>query len=224
MTGIAWLVLTVACYFGAQRLYRRHKHWYTSPIILVPVALIGGLTVTHTSVDVYNAGGDWLSDLLQPATVAFAVPLYKHFALLKKHAAAIVAGVVLGSSAAVATAVGSLLLLHASPQMIATMIPRSITTPIAMSVSHSLGGIPSVTAVFVIVTGIGGSALAPLLVRALRIRGPVAKGVLLGMGAHGAGTSLAYEWGGEEGAIASVSMIVAALVTLAVIPLSSFLL
>ncbi|TMV44489.1 LrgB family protein [Paenibacillus mesophilus] len=217
--GLLWAFLTVICYFAAQIVHNRSRRWFLSPIVIVPLTLIAGLLLTHTSVAAYNRGGDLLSDLLQPATVAFAVPLYKHYALLKKHAAAIVAGVLLGSSVAVVSTVLMLAILHASPQMIVSMIPRSITTPIAMSVSQSLGGVPSVTAAFVIVTGIGGSLIAPHLIRLLRIRGPVAKGVLLGMGAHGAGTSLAYEWGGVEGAIASISMIVAAVVTLAVIPL-----
>lgn len=219
MEGLIWALVTVACYWGAQSLHTRMRKWYSSPIAIVPLTLIAGLLLTHTSVDVYNRGGDLLTDLLQPATVAFAVPLYRHYGLLKKHAAAIVAGVLLGSSVAVVSSVLILALMHASPQMIVSMVPRSITTPIAMSVSQSLGGVPSVTAAFVIVTGIGGSLIAPHLIRLLRIRGPVAKGVLLGMGAHGAGTSLAYEWGSVEGAIASISMIVAAIVTLAVIPL-----
>lgn len=219
MEGMLWALVTVVCYWGAQSLHNRLRKWYSSPIVIVPLTLIAGLLLTHTSVAVYNRGGDLLTDLLQPATVAFAVPLYRHYGLLKKHAAAIVAGVLLGSSVAVVSSVLILALMHASPQMIVSMVPRSITTPIAMSVSQSLGGVPSVTAAFVIVTGIGGSLIAPHLIRLLRIRGPVAKGVLLGMGAHGAGTSLAYEWGSVEGAIASISMIVAAIVTLAVIPL-----
>lgn len=218
ITAALWLAVTVVCFWGAKRLHARWKAWYLSPIVVVPCAVIVCLIVTHTSVDAYNRGGNMLTDLLQPATVAFAVPLYRHFDLLKKHAAAILSGIVLGCSVAVVSTVALLLLAHASRQMIASMVPRSITTPIAMSVSQTLGGIPSVTAVFVMVTGIGGSVLAPLLIKALRIRGTVAKGVLLGMGAHGAGTSLAYEWGSEEGAIASISMIVAAIVTLAVIP------
>jgi predicted murein hydrolase (TIGR00659 family) len=217
--GILWVFVTVVCYLVAQNVYKRTRKWFLSPIVIVPLTLIAGLLLTHTSVAAYSRGGDLLSDLLQPATVAFAVPLYKHYALLKKHASAIVAGVVLGSSVAVISTVLILALMHASPQMIVSMVPRSITTPIAMTVSQSLGGFPSITAAFVIVTGIGGSLIAPHLIRLLRIRGPVAKGVLLGMGAHGAGTSLAYEWGSVEGAIASISMIVAAVVTLAVIPL-----
>ncbi|RKN71207.1 LrgB family protein [Paenibacillus ginsengarvi] len=219
MTTVVWIAVTVVCFLVAQRLYVRFPKWYLSPIVVVPLALIVCLTLTRTSVAVYDRGGSLLSDMLQPATVAFAVPLYKHYALLRKHAVAILTGVVLGSSVAVLSSFSIMALLHASPQMIASMVPRSITTPIAMSVSQTIGGIPSVTAVFVIVTGIGGSVVAPLLIRALHIRGSVAKGVLLGMGAHGAGTSLAYEWGSEEGAIASISMIVAAIVTLAVIPL-----
>ncbi|MEF3306564.1 LrgB family protein [Paenibacillus sp. GYB003] len=218
-SGIVWIAITVICFRLARRLHARHPKWYLSPIVVVPIAIIVCMTATGTSVAAYNRGGSLLSDLLQPATVAFAVPLYKHYELLKKHAAAILSGVALGSFVAVVSSAVLMLPMHASPQLVASIVPRSITMPIAMSVSQTIGGIPSVTAIFVIVTGIGGSMAAPALIRTLRIRGSVAKGVLLGMGAHGAGTSLAYEWGSEEGAIASVSMIVAAVVTLAVIPL-----
>lgn len=107
--------------------------------------------------------------------------------------------------------------------MIESMIPRSITTPIAMKVSESLGGIPAITAAFVILTGIIGSMIGPIVIEKFRIRGNISRGVLLGMGAHGAGTSKAYELGNVEGAIASVSMIIAALATLMVIPISGFL-
>lgn len=223
MASMACFLLTVVGFFGVQHLYKKTKKWYCTPLLIVPVFLIVFLLLTDIPLSAYNQGTKWLSNMLQPATVAFAIPLYKFYPLLKKHAAEIVSSVLLGSAVAVVTSVLLLQVIKASPQMIESMIPRSITTPIAMKVSESLGGIPTITAAFVILTGIIGSMIGPIVIDKFRIRGNISRGVLLGMGAHGAGTSKAYELGKVEGAIASVSMIIAALVTLMVIPISGFL-
>ncbi|MEV2282506.1 LrgB family protein [Paenibacillus larvae] len=223
MASIACFLLTVVGFFGFQHLYKRTKKWYFTPLLAVPSLLIVFLLLTDIPLTAYNQGTKWLSNMLQPATVAFAIPLYKFYPLLKKHAAEIISSVLLGSAVAVVTSVLLLHVIKASPQMIESMIPRSITTPIAMKVSESLGGIPAITAAFVILTGIIGSMIGPIVIEKFRIRGNISRGVLLGMGAHGAGTSKAYELGNVEGAIASVSMIIAALATLMVIPISGFL-
>lgn len=223
MASIACFILTVVGFFGFQHLYKRTQKWYFTPLLMVPVLLIAFLLMTHIPLSAYNQGTKWLSNMLQPATVAFAIPLYKYYPLLKKHAAEIISSVLFGSSVAVVTSILLLHVMKASPEIIESMIPRSITTPIAMKVSESLGGVPTITAAFVILTGIIGSMIGPIVIEKFRIRGNISRGVLLGMGAHGAGTSKAYEFGKVEGAIASVSMIIAALVTLMVIPISGLL-
>ncbi|MGX4587194.1 LrgB family protein [Paenibacillus chitinolyticus] len=216
-TGLLYLLITIVVFWAANRLYRKTGKAYLSPLVVAPALLIAGLFFTGTPVEAYNAGTKPLTDLLQPATVAFAIPLYRQFKLLRKHAIVLVAGVLCGSVVAVLTSVLPAGWIHASPQMIESVAPRSITTPIAMEVSRSLGGIPSITAVFVVVTGICGSVIGPLVIRSLRIRSGISRGLLLGMGAHGAGTSKAHELGSEEGAIASVAMILAALFSLGLI-------
>lgn len=151
--------------------------------------------------------------MLQPATIAFAVPLYKHYPLLKKHAAQIMISVVSGSAVAVISSAVLALLLHTDQQVLYSLLPRSITTPIAMNVSQMIGGVPSITAVLVLMTGVLGSIIGPYIIAYLRISDDIARGVLLGTSAHGAGTSKAFEISPISGTVSSISMIVAALVT-----------
>lgn len=217
--GLPWAAATVLSYIGVSCAHRKRPTVWLSPMLMAPLALIAALLLTHTPDTVYGQGGVWLTHLLEPATVAFAVPLYRHFALLKRHASAIAVGALAGTAVAVCSTLLLLGIVHADRQLTASLLPRSVTTPFAVQVSEALGGLPSLTAVFVIVTGIAGTLLAPSLIRLLRIRSPVAVGVMLGMGAHGAGTALAYRSGVTEGTIATVTMIAAAFLALALIPL-----
>ncbi|WP_262392126.1 LrgB family protein [Sporolactobacillus inulinus] len=110
-------------------------------------------------------------------------------------------------------------IVHLNDNYLLSLLPRSITTPIAMAVSVDIGGMPTMTAIFVIVTGITGLILGPAIIRSMHIQEKLAKGLLLGMGAHGAGTSKALEFGSEEGAAASLAMVLAAIITLVFAPI-----
>ncbi|WP_027417654.1 CidB/LrgB family autolysis modulator [Aneurinibacillus terranovensis] len=221
LSGILCLVLTVLAYWAAKKLYRFKNIVVLSPLLVTPLLLILFLSVSHISYGTYNSGAKWLTAMLQPATVAFAIPLYKYFQLLKRHAVEILISVVFGSCIAILSSVVLAGFVHLNPQMVDSILPRSITTPIAMNVSQTLGGIPTMTAVFVILTGICGMVIGPFVIRFLQIRNSIARGVLLGMGAHGAGTSKALELGSIEGAIASLAMIIASIVTLFIAPLAA---
>ncbi|KAA9008443.1 CidB/LrgB family autolysis modulator [Paenibacillus spiritus] len=225
MLGLLLMALTVAVYLLAKRIYGAKKKMYLSPLIVTPLLIIAFLLMTGVSYDSYNAGGQWLTDLLQPATVAFAIPLHKNFKVLKKHAAEIAAGVLSGSVTAVISSVLLAKWLHLSSDLATSLVPRSVTTPIAMSISQSIGGVPSITAVFVILTGVLGTLMGPSVLRLFRIDNEVARGVSLGTAAHGTGTSKAFELSSLTGTISSISMILTALFTLGVAPalLSIFL-
>lgn len=212
--GWIGFLATIVIYFAAKRLYRIKPILLFSPLLLTPISLVCLLLLTHTTYDSYNSGSKWLSNMLQPATVAFAVPLYKHYALLKKHAVQIVVGVIAGSAIAVVSSALLAESLHLDKQVMFSMIPRSITTPIAMNVSQMIGGVPSITAVLVLMTGLLGATIGPSIIRTLRIHDDIARGVLLGTSAHGAGTSKAFELSAVSGTVSSISMILAALVTL----------
>ncbi|WDV96432.1 LrgB family protein [Brevibacillus parabrevis] len=213
MTGLIGFLLTIVIYLTAKRLYRYRPIMLFSPILFTPLLLVVLLLCTQIPYADYNEGGKWLAYMLQPATIAFAVPLYKHYPLLKKHAAQIMISVVSGSAVAVISSAVLALLLHTDQQVLYSLLPRSITTPIAMNVSQMIGGVPSITAVLVLMTGVLGSIIGPYIIAYLRISDDIARGVLLGTSAHGAGTSKAFEISPISGTVSSISMIVAALVT-----------
>ncbi|GAB6927674.1 CidB/LrgB family autolysis modulator [Paenibacillus sp. JCM 10914] len=213
------LILTTGIYYAAKLLYRRVPKVYLSPLLLTPLLLIMILTQSGISFETYNEGAHWISKLLGPATIAFAVPLYKNVQILKKHAAEIVLSVLTGSLLAIVTTAWLAKLLHLNRELAFSLVPRSVTTPIAMDVSEVIGGVPHITAIFVIMTGIIGSIIGPILMRILHIHGDIARGILLGTGAHGTGTSKAFEFSSLSGTISSISMILAALLTLGIAPL-----
>ncbi|RJS60872.1 CidB/LrgB family autolysis modulator [Bacillus sp. PK3_68] len=218
MIALCSLVFTICLYWGAKWCYKRKPKVYLSPLLTVPVLVVGCLFLTHTSYESYDMGAQWLSRLLEPATIAFAIPLYKYFNILKKHAAEIIISVLSGSIAAIFSSMAIAKVLHLNTQIVDSLIPRSVTTPIAMGVSESIGGIPAITAVFVIMTGLLGSIIGPIIIQLFRIENEIARGVLLGTGAHGAGTSKAFEFSSITGTISSLSMILAALITLLMVP------
>lgn len=219
MFTVVSFISTILFYIVAKYLYQQTKYIFLSPLVVCPAVLISLLLAFHVSYDTYHNGTQWITDMLQPATVAFAVPLYKYHKLLKKHMIAIIIGVSGGSMIAIISSIFFGKWLHVAPQMIESLAPRSVTTPIAMNVSQNIGGLPIMTAVFVILTGITGMIIGPLVLRWLPIKQKISQGMLLGMGAHGAGASKAYEIGPTEGAIASLTMIVAGLVTIVLAPL-----
>ncbi len=219
MNAIIFLLATLIIYAGAKKLYQRFPRVYLSPLLTTPLLLVIVLLIMKIPYTHYNEGGHLLSLLLQPATIAFAIPLYKNLPTLKKHASAIVASVLCGSIVAVSTSALFAKLLHLDHNLMSSIIPRSITTPIAMNVSQAIGGVPTITAVFVIITGLIGSMIGPYLVKLFRIESEIARGILFGTAAHGTGTSKAFELSSLTGTISSISMILSALFTLASTPI-----
>lgn len=212
--SIISVLVTAAVFMLSKRVYRRWSFVLFSPLLLCPVILILLLLVFQTSYDQYNEGAQWLTKLLGPATVAMAVPMYKHFHLLKKYRIEIFISILVGSLTAIVSSFLFATWMKLSPFLVKSLVPRSVTTPIAMDISKLIGGTPAITAVFVIITGVLGSVLGPFLIRLISIRTSTAKGLLLGMGAHGAGASKAFEIGELEGTFASLAMVVAAIISI----------
>lgn len=214
LVGFISLIGTIIIFLLSKKVYQKMNWIILSPLLICPLIVIALLLFTHTSYNDYNSGATWLSKLLGPATVAFAVPIYKNFPLLKEHAKAIGASLVTGSAVAIISSFLFAMWIGLSNDMVNSLVPRSITTPIAMDISEIIGGEPTMTAVFVIVTGLTGSIIGPLVIKYIRIRTSAAKGLLLGMGAHGCGTSKAFELGELEGTYSSLAMIIAALISI----------
>lgn len=195
-----------------------------NPVLLAVGALVALLALTGTDYRTYFDGAQFVHFLLGPATVALAVPLYRQVTVLRRAWPAIMAAVVLGSLTAVATSVGVAWALGATPQSLASLAPKSATTPIAMGVAEKLGGLPSLTAVMVILTGILGAMLGGWILDRVRIRDPRARGLAVGVAAHGIGTARALEVNEVAGAFSGLGMGLNGVATAVLLPLLAELL
>lgn len=213
------LILTLALYLGAKRLHRRVNRWWSTPILLVPVLLVLVLLGFGVPYATYATDTRWLVWLLGPATVAFAVPIYEQRALIRRQWPVLLVGVSVGVVVGVVASVGLARLLSLPELLQRSLAVKSISTPFALAASATLGGDPSLTAIFVVVTGVLGMSLGEMLLVALKLRSRMACGVLFGAAAHGAGTAKAQEIGSEEGVIASLTMMLCGVATVLVAPL-----
>ncbi|KYZ76077.1 CidB/LrgB family autolysis modulator [Anaerosporomusa subterranea] len=212
------VLLTIAVYCMSKRLYQKSANLIFSPLLVCPLIVIAVLTVFQISYETYNSGGQLLSMMLQPAMVALAVPVYKYRSILKTYIVEILISVTVGSIVAIITSMGAAKLLGMNSHMISSLVPRSITTPMAMNVSQLLGGDPAITAVLVIVSGLTGVLLTSVLLKWTPAGSPITKGMMFGASAHGTGTSRAYELGSLEGAIASLAMVFMGIITTVIAP------
>ncbi len=214
------LTLTLAAYQIGTHLYRRGRGTPLLNPVLVAVALIVGmLTMTGTAYRTYFDGAQFVHFLLGPATVALAVPLYRHFETVRRSAGAILVSLVTGSLTASASAVGIAWVLGATPQSLLSLAPKSATAPVAMGITEQLGGLPSLTAVLVITTGILGAMIGPPLLSLLRIRDARARGLAIGTTSHGIGTARAIQESEVAGAFSGLAMGLNALATAILLPL-----
>ncbi len=219
-----WLALTLGAYLFSRWLYKRTGRYLLSPLILVPVLLLAIAVPLHTAYAEYSANTHWLMLVLGPVTVAFAVPIWQQRQLLIRHWSALLLGMLAGSAASIASSYGLAHALALDSSVTLSLVPRSITTPFAMPLARDLGGVPELTAVFVMFTGVFGAMLGGVLLRWLPLRSALARGALFGVGAHGAGVSRAYEVGGEEGSVAGLVMVLTGLLNLFAAPLLASLL
>ena len=207
------MFLTLVCYRVGVLVKRKVKVALATPLLVAVVLIIGILFVFHIDYENYDNGARYISYFLTPATVSLAVPLYRRIALLKKYPAAIFGGIASG----VLTAMFSIFLLslafELNHEQYVTILPKSITTAIGMGVSGKMGGIPALTVVAISITGVTGTVLAEAVCKLFRIREPIAKGLAIGTAAHALGTSKAMEIGEIEGAMSSLSIVVAGIMT-----------
>ena len=196
--------------YGLGLLLKKKLKWaFLNPLLLSIIVVILFLQVLHVDYETYNSTAQYLSYLLTPATVCLAIPLYQQLKLLKENLLGIVSGVIasMGGIFVLALAFG---LNH---EQYVTLLPKSITTAIGMGVSEELHGITTITVAVIIVTGVLGNVIAELVFKIFRIQEPIAKGLALGTSAHAIGTSKALELGEVEGAMSSLSIAVAGILT-----------
>lgn len=204
---LLWSSATIATYLLARKLYRRWPLWWMSPLAVTPLLLLAATLLLHVSYTDYIRSTHWLVMLMGPATVAFAIPIYEHRALIRRHWPVLVAGIAVGSVVAMSSGWALSYLFGFNDSLRDSLIPRSMTTPFAMTVSADMGGIPELTAIFVVITGVFGAVLGQIVLHYLPLQSVLARGALFGVGAHGAGVAKAREVGQEEGAVAGLAMV-----------------
>lgn len=216
---LLWLTLTLAAYVVADRLHRLlGRHSAANPVLVAVAILLATLSASDTEYETYFEGAQFVHFLLGPATVALAVPLHRELARVRARAASLGVALVAGSVTAVVTAVGAARLAGASPPTVMSLAPKSSTAPVAMGIAEQLGGLPSLTAALVILTGILGAVIGPALLRILRVRDPAAIGFAIGVSSHGIGTARAFQLGERAGAFSGLGMGLNALVTSLLVP------
>lgn len=201
------LTLTLCAYVVAQAIYARCNYSPLANPVAIAIALVSiALVVSGMSYQRYFAGAQFVHFLLGPATVALAVPLARQLPRMRRAFLPLLAALFCGCVTAIVSAVAVVVLLGGSPELARTVGPKSATTPIAMAVSERLAGVPALTAVLVIGTGIFGAVSARFLFNGLRIASPAARGFALGVAAHGIGTARAFQVSAEMGAFAGLGM------------------
>ena len=217
---LLWLTLTLAAYGAGDALFKASgRKPMVNPVLIAVAFLAVLLQLTGTSYATYFAGAQFVHFMLGPATVALAIPLYANLNHIKKAALPMIAALVAGSLAAMLSAVGIGVALGLDADILLALIPKSATAPVALGVSEAIGGSPSLTAVFVITTGITGAIIATPLLNLLRITDWRARGFAAGVAAHGIGTAHAFQVNPVAGAYAGIAMALNALLTSLIVPL-----
>jgi predicted murein hydrolase (TIGR00659 family) len=219
-TPLLGLTVTLLAYLAGRRLFEASgRNPLVNPVLVAIVLLVGLLWATDVPYRRYFEGAQFVHFLLGPATVALAIPLYRHFAEIKRNALAIVVSIAAGALAAIVSALAVGWALGASERTLLSLAPKSVTTPVAMGISESIGGLPSLTAVLVILTGIVGAVFGSHLLNALRLKDWRARGLGMGTAAHGIGTARAFQVNELAGAFSSLAMGLNALATAILVPL-----
>lgn len=219
-----FLTLVTGSYLLGILIYRKSKFALLHPVIVSMIVIIAILKIFHIPYESFAAGSQLINFLLGPAVVALGVLLYDQLTYIKGNVISMLTAISIGSVVGVASVIliGKLMGLDAS--LIHSLEPKSVTTPIAMGLSSSLGGNPSLTAVTVVICGIIGAITGPIVHKLLRIKSPIAKGLSMGAAAHGLGTAKAMEIGALEGAISGLSIGLMGIMTSIAIPVVHWLL
>lgn len=214
------LTLTLVCYLIAWRIYEWGRYNpVLNPVAWAIVMIITLLWAFDIPYQDYFSGAQFIHFLLGPATVALAIPLYFQLRKLKTIWLPLTVALIIGISFSGVSAYFIAQWLGASEQTILSMIPKSVTTPVAMGISEKIGGLPTLTAVFVVITGVFGAVIGTWLLRKFRIEDESVKGVAMGVTAHGLGTARAFQISPQMGAFAGLAMALAASISAFILPL-----
>ncbi len=207
------VVISLLAYYLGVFLKNKTKKPFVNPLLISIVLVIVFLLVFDIDYESYNQSAKYLSYLLTPATVSLAIPLYQQLELLKKNVAAILLGISSGVLTSLLSVLAMSVVFGLNHKEYVTLLPKSITSAIGMGLSEELGGYATITIAVIIVTGVFGNMIAEFACKLFRIKHPISKGLAIGTSSHAMGTTKALELGQIEGAMSSLSIVVAGLMT-----------
>lgn len=219
-TPLLWLTTTLVAYIVADSISKKlDRHPLANPVIIAAGVLIIILKISDTTFQTYFEGAQFVHFLLGPATVALAVPLFKNLPKVTSRLIPVLAALIAGSITAILSALAIGWALNLPSDILLSLAPKSVTTPIAMGISEQLGGIPTLTAVLVIATGITGAVMVTPLMNVLKIQDYAARGFAVGIASHGIGTARAFQINPLAGTFAGIAMALNGALTALLVPL-----
>lgn len=207
------IALSIFTYEIGKFIQKKSRLTLLNPLLLAIIMCLGVLLGCKIPTENYFQGADMISVFLSPATTALAVTVYSQLDVFRKYWLPVLIGCLVGAVTSLVSVTVLCRYFDLSARLKMTLLPKSVTTPFAMTLSENLGGIPSVTVAVVVLTGILGAIIGPVLLRVFRIQDPVASGVAMGVSAHVAGTSRAIELGQTQGAMSSISLCMTGFIT-----------
>ena len=217
--GVWGVALTLGAFALGTWLNKKTGQAIFNPLLLGSIFVIVFLSLVQIPFGAYKESVSFLSYLLLPATVSLAVPLYEQWLPMKKNALAVLCGIAAGAFTSVACVIAMSWIMKLDPVLSASLMPKSVTSAIGAEVAEELGGIGSLAGARIILTGIVGNLSATALCRICKLRDPIARGVAIGTGSHAVGTARALQMGRVEGAVSSLSIAVAGVLTAVICPL-----
>ncbi len=213
ISAFAGVTLSLMAYFLGLYLKKKFKYGFINPLLISIAVTIVVLVAAKVDYNVYNSGSKYLSWFLTPSTVCLAIPLYQQLQLLKANFKAVISGLVSGVITSLLTVYVLSLIMGLNHAQYVTLLPKSITTAIGMGVSEELGGYVNITVAVIVITGVLGNIFADIICKVFRITDPIAKGLAIGNASHAIGTARAMEMGQIEGAMSSLAIAVAGILT-----------
>ena len=207
------ITISIVAYSIGVWLNKKTKMALINPLLISYVIIIPLLILLNIPLEWYKRGGDIINMFLSPATAVLAITVYRQRKLLKDHILSVIVGSIAGSLTSLLVVYALCRLLLMPDEITVSMLPKSITTPMAIAVSESLGGIEAVTVLAVIITGISGNILGPILIKVFRIKNEIAQGMAMGAASHAVGTSKAIELGEVQGALSSIALVMSGIIT-----------
>ncbi|MBS4202426.1 LrgB family protein [Bacillus sp. FJAT-49732] len=219
LIGLFAIIVTILVFFASRKLNQKFPHPFTLPVLTSTIILVIGLLIFNIPYETYFIGGKWIEAFLGPAVVALAYPLYQYRKILTEYTFPIIFGTLCGSILGVTSGLLLGKWIGLDHLLLLSLLPKSVTSPIAMDIASSIGGSPTLAAVLVMVAGIGGAVMGHTLFRLVRIDHHLAKGLGMGSASHAIGTARSMENDLREGAAGTVAMVLSAIFTSVITPI-----